>query len=65
VIGANSHVAEEAVVDGAILWPNSWVDTQATVGPAIAGRHCHIGRNAAVAGGVLGDKSVVTDYSSI
>ena len=31
---------------------------------AIAGRHCHVGRAAAVgAGAVLGDKSVVTDWS--
>ena len=33
---------------------------------SILGRHCHIGRNATVDDGVvLGDKSVVTDYSRL
>lgn len=63
VIGRHCHVAEGAVVDGAILWPNTWVDTEAHLGPVIAGRHCHFGRNVDVGGGLFGDKSVVTDYS--
>jgi acetyltransferase-like isoleucine patch superfamily enzyme len=33
---------------------------------SILGRHCHIGRNATIEDGVvLGDKSVVTDYSRL
>ena len=33
---------------------------------SILGRHCHVGRNAVLDGGVvLGDKSVVTDYSRL
>jgi mannose-1-phosphate guanylyltransferase len=33
---------------------------------AIIGRHCHIGRNAIVEDGtVLGDKSVITDYTRL
>jgi acetyltransferase-like isoleucine patch superfamily enzyme len=33
---------------------------------SILGRNCHIGRNAVVENGVvLGDKSVVTDYSRL
>lgn len=66
VIGSSCHIGENAVVDGAILWPNTWVDAGAEIGPALTGRHCHIGRQARVAGGtLLGDKSVLTDYSSI
>jgi NDP-sugar pyrophosphorylase family protein len=66
VLGKHTHVAEDAVVAGAILWPNTWVDTEARVGAILAGRHCHIGRNVEVADGViLGDKSVVTDYSKV
>jgi NDP-sugar pyrophosphorylase family protein len=63
VIGRHCHVAEDASIDGAILWPNTWVDRETQLGGVIAGRHCHFGRNAEIAGGVFGDKSVVTDYS--
>ena len=63
VIGHDCHVDEDAVIDGAIVWPNSWIDREASVGAIIAGRHCHFGRNVEVDSGVFGDKSVVTDYS--
>jgi mannose-1-phosphate guanylyltransferase len=63
VIGRNCHVAEDAVVDGAILWPNTWVDTEAKIGAALAGRNCHFGRNVEVGDAMFGDKSIVTDYS--
>src|SRR6476661_3844216 len=29
VIGRDCHIDEDAVVDGAILWPNTWVDREA------------------------------------
>jgi NDP-sugar pyrophosphorylase family protein len=32
---------------------------------SILGRHCHVGRNATLLNSVLGDKSVVTDYSRL
>ena len=48
VLGRHCHVGENAVVDGAILWANTWVDTEAHVGAALAGRHCHFGRNTEV-----------------
>jgi len=64
VLGRRSHVAEGAVVDGAILWPDAWVDAEAHLGPLVAGRHCHFGRNTEIGGSaVYGDNSVVTDYS--
>jgi NDP-sugar pyrophosphorylase family protein len=64
VIGRHSHIAAGAVVNGAILWPNTWVDDDARIDGAIAGRHCHFGRNVEVGDGAMfGDKSVVTDYS--
>jgi len=66
VLGKHTHVAEDAIVAGAVLWPNAWVDTEARVGAILAGRHCHIGRNVELAAGVvLGDKSVITDYSRL
>ena len=63
VIGHHCHIDEDASIDGAILWPNTWVDREARLGPVIAGRHAHFGRNVQIDGGVFGDKSVITDFS--
>lgn len=64
VIGRACHIEEDAVVDGGILWPNTWVDREAVITGAIAGRHCHVGRNVTVgAGAMLGDKTVLTDFT--
>jgi NDP-sugar pyrophosphorylase family protein len=64
VIGRQCHIEEDAVVEGGILWANSWVGREARVGGAILGRHCHVGRNAIVPdGAILGDKSVLTDFT--
>jgi len=63
VVGRHCHIAEDAVVEGSILWPNTWVDAEARVSDTLAGRNCHVGRNAHIRDALLGDKSVVTDYS--
>jgi NDP-sugar pyrophosphorylase family protein len=64
VIGRHCHIGEGAVVDGAILWPNTWVDSDAKLVGTIAGRHSHFGRSVEIgATAIFGDKSVVTDYS--
>ena len=49
-----------------IVWANTRVGRDALVRQSILGRHCHVGRNSILDGGiVLGDKSVVTDYSRL
>ena len=66
VIGRQTHVEEGAVIDGAIVWPNGWIGRDASIGPAILGRNCHVGRNAVIeTQAVLGDKTVLTDYSRL
>jgi NDP-sugar pyrophosphorylase family protein len=66
VIGRQCHVEEQASVERAIVWAGTRISQEAVVRDAICGRHCHIGRNASVDGhAVLGDKSVVTDYSRL
>jgi NDP-sugar pyrophosphorylase family protein len=66
VIGKHCHIGEGADIGGAILWPNTWVDSEARLGSVIAGRHCHFGRNVTIRDAALfGDKSVVTDYSVV
>jgi len=64
VLGRQTQVEEEAVVEGAIIWPNCRVGRDASVRQAILGRNCHLGRNVSVDGGaVLGDKTTLTDYT--
>jgi NDP-sugar pyrophosphorylase family protein len=66
VVGRQCHIEEHASVERAILWANCRLSQEALVRRSILGRHCHIGRSAAVEDGVvLGDKSVVTDYSRL
>jgi NDP-sugar pyrophosphorylase family protein len=66
VIGRQTHVDEGATIDGSIIWPNGWIGRDATVRGAILGRNCHIGRSAILESPVvLGDKTVVTDYSRL
>lgn len=64
VLGRQCHVDDGAIVSGAIVWPNTRLGTESIVTEAVVGRNCHIGRNATVsAGAVLGDKTVMTDFS--
>ena len=66
VIGRQSQLETGAVVEGAVVWPDTWVGENAVVRGAIVGRNCHIGPHGTVdAGSVLGDESVVTDFSSV
>jgi NDP-sugar pyrophosphorylase family protein len=66
VVGRHCHVEENAVIEDAILWANCRISQEAVVRRSILGRHSHIGRNATLDDGVvLGDKSVVTDYSRL
>jgi len=66
VIGRHCHIEERASIEGSIVWANTRISQEAVVRDAILGRHCHIGRNAVVEGGtVLGDKSVITDYTRL
>ena len=66
VLGRHTHVDEAALIDGSIVWPNGWIGREAIVRGSILGRNCHIGRNASLERDlVLGDKTVVTDYSRL
>jgi NDP-sugar pyrophosphorylase family protein len=65
VVGRQCHVEEGAIVDRSIVWANTRVSADAVVRESILGRHCHIGRNAVIEGDLLGDKSVVTDFSRL
>jgi NDP-sugar pyrophosphorylase family protein len=66
VIGRQCQIEEHAVTERSIIWANTRVGQEAVVRHSILGRQCHVGRNATVEDGViLGDKSVVTDFSRL
>ncbi len=66
VIGRHTHVEEGAVIDGSVIWPNGWIGREAVVRGSILGRNCHVGRNSVVESPVvLGDKTVLTDYTKL
>ena len=66
VLGRHCHIEEHAAVERSILWANTRVGQDAVVRGSILGRHTHIGRSAVLDDGVvLGDKSVVTDFSRL
>ena len=64
VVGKQTQVEENAVVEGAILWPNCRISRDAEVRNSILGRHCHVGRHVTLDhGAVLGDRTTLTDYT--
>jgi NDP-sugar pyrophosphorylase family protein len=65
VVGHDCDVGERTALDAAILWPETRVGADSRLGPIVAGRACQIGANVQMRGGVLGDGSIVTDYTRI
>ena len=66
VIGQDCQIEEGAQVEASILWPSSRIGRDAIVQQSILGRRCHVGHSVTLQGGVvLGDRSVVTDFSRL
>jgi NDP-sugar pyrophosphorylase family protein len=66
VLGPNCRIEEGATISDSVLWANVRVGEEARVRGALIGRSAHIGHHSHVDRGiVLGDKSVITDYSRI
>ncbi len=66
VVGRQCQIEEDALIESSIVWPSTRIARDASVRDSILARHCHVGRNATLEGRVvLGDKSVVTDYSRL
>jgi len=64
VLGKQTQVEEDAIVERAIVWSNTRISRDATVRDAIVGRNCHLGRSVSVnSGAVLGDRTTLTDFT--
>jgi NDP-sugar pyrophosphorylase family protein len=64
VVGAGCEIGARAHLDAAIVWPNTKVGADAKLSGAIVGRDCTLGSHVDIGdGAMIGDHSVVTDYS--
>jgi NDP-sugar pyrophosphorylase family protein len=64
VIGRGVTVGANAVVEGAIIWPNTTVGADAVIRGAIVGRACRLGASVSVGpGAIIGDGTMLTDFS--
>lgn len=64
VLGRQSQVDEQAQVRETIGWANTVVGAHAQVDGALLGRNVQVGRHVTIRpGAILGDRSVVTDFS--
>jgi mannose-1-phosphate guanylyltransferase len=65
VLGKNCQIHEDAMVSGAIVWPDSHIGREARVTDAIIGRRGVIGRNATIERGVFGDDTHIAEFSRL
>jgi NDP-sugar pyrophosphorylase family protein len=66
VLGEGCRVEEGALIKDSVIWSGTRILPNARIERAIVGRLCHIGEGARLRPGtVLGDKSIVSDFSVI
>lgn len=64
VLGEDCRIEEGALIKDSVIWSETRIRAHARIEGAILGRQCHIGEGARVRPGtVLGDKTIITDYS--
>jgi NDP-sugar pyrophosphorylase family protein len=62
-ISRNCYIGEKARIENSVIRGGSRIETGATVRHSVIGKSCHIGRSVIADNTVLGDKTVLTDYS--
>jgi NDP-sugar pyrophosphorylase family protein len=66
VIGRNCKIDEAAQIVDSVIWSGNTIDAEARIAGSVVGKGCYIGRSATLKPGVvLGDKTVLTDYSAL
>ena len=66
VIGKNCKIDEGTHIVDSVIWSGNTIDADARIASSLIGKGCYIGRSARLRPGVvLGDKTVVTDFSSL
>lgn len=66
VIGRNCRIGEGVHIVDSVIWSSNTIDPDTRIHGAIIGKGCSIGQSVSIrAGAVIGDKTFVTDYSSL
>ena len=66
MIGRNCKIDEGAHIIDSVVWSGNTIDGHARVIGSLVGKGCYIGPSATLRpGAVLGDKTVVTDFSQL
>ena len=66
VIGKNCKIDSGVHIVDSVIWAGNTIDADARITGSLIGKGCYIGRSAKLRPGVvLGDKTVVTDFSSL
>jgi mannose-1-phosphate guanylyltransferase len=66
VVGRNCYIEERARIENSVVRGGTRVGAGSIIQGAVLGKGCHIGRTVELGSGtVLGDKSVLTDFSQI
>ena len=66
VIGKNCKIDEGVHLTDSVIWSGNTIDADARIARSLVGKGCYIGRSAVLrAGVVLGDKTVITDFSHL
>jgi mannose-1-phosphate guanylyltransferase len=66
VIGKNCKIDEGAHIVDSVIWSGNTIDADARISGSLIGKGCYVGRSAKLRPGVvLGDKTVLTDFSSL
>lgn len=66
VIGRNCRIDEGVRIVNSVIWSGNTLDADSRVEGSILGKGCYIGRSAVIRPDVvLGDKTVVTDFSQL
>lgn len=66
VIGKGCRIEEGAVVRNSVIWPGVRLEKRSVLDRCIIGRNCVVGESARISDGkILGDKSVIADFSQI
>ncbi len=64
VIGNGVHIEEKAIIENSVIWSYTRIGNSSVVKNAVIGKSCQIGRNVLLTdGSVLGDKTLLTDYT--
>jgi len=66
VIGRNCKIDAGSQISDSVIWSGNTIDAESHISGCLIGKGCYIGRSAVLRPGVvLGDKTVVTDYSQL